>query len=58
VHFEHQLDPGGLLHWQGRRLVATEHPADIYADLSVSGGDIGSVTHQTAGNDILISQRE
>jgi hypothetical protein len=53
VHFEHQLDPGGLLHWQGRRLVATEHPADIYADLSVSGGDIGSVTHQTAGNDIF-----
>src|SRR5262249_7606060 len=45
-----KLKLGRLHDWQVGRLLALENPAGIDAGLVIRIGDVGSITHQTAGH--------
>src|SRR5262249_6782926 len=53
VEIDHQLEFGGLHHWQVGRPLALENPADVDSDLAIDVRKAGSITQQPARPSIL-----
>src|SRR5262249_56672203 len=53
LEIDHQLDLGGLLHRQVRRLLALENAARIDTGLAVCIRETAPIAYQTAGSDKL-----
>src|SRR5215468_8272620 len=50
---DHQLEFGGLHHWQVGGPLALENPADVDSDLAIDVRKAGSITQQPARSSIL-----